>query len=706
MISNWKQKLKDTHITSPFSRSNKSPSKDNTPLSATSSLNPVNSIPSKPPAAYIPGSEYSGSTTYINGDDTEEDENSESAFTNTNEADGESQQETKPEPLEQKLETVATSSATAKSITNDLEKLNITPETITKNLTTTDPVLDESSAQAPVTKSNAKPGLLTVKVYTGNDIRLPISLKITKPVLERLASCGVNIDIPTMESNIDSLLQAANAPSGINTKDLELLVTKSLPALVQVPNPAGDSSVKTPLVYMTVEFDNNTEAIDAIGNTLQNPKFNNVTAFDVSNHLNSMNIQLFIRLPSVLIPDEGKTSEQNQDILVGTAQVNLKSFNVEGTSKRLINHGWISLTNPYTDKNAGFINITIDFKLQEKHSLSIKDFDLLKVIGKGSFGKVMQVRKKDTGKIYALKSIRKAHIVSKMEVTHTLAEKFVLSRVDNPFIVPLKFAFQSNEKLYLVLSFINGGELFYHLQQSRRFSPVRSKFYISELLSAIECLHNLNIIYRDLKPENILLDYQGHIALCDFGLCKMNMKIEQKTNTFCGTPEYLAPELLLNRGYTRVVDFWTLGTLLYEMLTGLPPFYDEDVNKMYSKILNDTLVFPSDMETSTKSLIKGLLTRDPTKRLGYNGTHEIKTHPYFADVDWNKLLVKGYIPPYKPLVKDSTDTSNFDSEFTSERPLDSVVDDFLSESVQKQFGGWTYIGSDTLGQVTRGESFK
>ena len=282
--------------------------------------------------------------------------------------------------------------------------------------------------------------------------------------------------------------------------------------------------------------------------------------------------------------------------------------------------------------------------------MSMDDFELLKVIGKGSFGKVMQVKKKNTGRIYAMKIIKKAHIVEREEVSHTMAERNVLGKLQHPFIVPLKYSFQSPEKLYLVLAFVNGGELFFHLQQEGRFSEDRVKLYAAELLCALECLHDLNIIYRDLKPENILLDYTGHIALCDFGLCKLNMKEGNKTNTFCGTPEYLAPEVLLGQGYTKTVDWWTLGILIYEMLVGLPPFYDENQNVMYRKILNDPLVFPDHLSPEAVDLLKKLLNRDGNLRLGVNGPQEIKGHAFFSTIDWRKLMGRQYNPPFRPNV--------------------------------------------------------
>lgn len=196
-----------------------------------------------------------------------------------------------------------------------------------------------------------------------------------------------------------------------------------------------------------------------------------------------------------------------------------------------------------------------------------------------------------------------------------------------------------------------------------------------------------------MKPENILLDYSGHIALCDFGLCKLDMKDEDRTNTFCGTPEYLAPELLLGQGYTKTVDWWTLGVLLYEMLTGLPPFYDENTNEMYRKILSEPLHFPSAevVPPSAKDLLTRLLNRKPDQRLGANGASEIKAHPFFHSIDWRKLLQRKYEPTFKPNVTDALDTKNFDVEFTQEIAQDSYVDGpVLSDDAQRDFVGFSY----------------
>jgi serum/glucocorticoid-regulated kinase 2 len=557
--------------------------------------------------------------------------------------------------------------------------------------TTVRSAADNSAASTQENLNRFKPGMLTIKIYTGSNFKIPFPINYDKEVLTRLINSGKRNHEDTLLSKLNNL---SVADDRLDPKDSSNVV----PATVTIP----PSIRKNSLIYFTMEFDKTIVSIEAETGTVASPTFNKISQFDVTKVRNELKFQVFLKLPSILLGSE-TAPQGNQDILISSKTIDLSFENINNPI-RLKNHDAVVFDNEYLDfleSTNGDILMSIDYRPNENKHLTIDDFDLLKVIGKGSFGKVMQVRKKDSGKIYALKAIRKSHIVSRSEVTHTLAERTVLARVDNPFIVPLKFSFQSPEKLYLVLSFINGGELFYHLQREGKFELSRARFYTCELLSALECLHSLDVIYRDLKPENILLDYKGHIALCDFGLCKLNMKNQDKTSTFCGTPEYLAPELLLGHGYTKVVDWWTLGILLYEMLTGLPPYYDEDVNTMYRKILTNPLKFPENFDKDAKDLLIGLLSRDPKQRLGNNGAKEIMEHAFFKLINWNKLNSKGYLPPFKPPVKDNFDTSNFDKEFTNEKPVDSVMNDYLSDSVQKQFGGWTYVGTEHLGDSGR-----
>ncbi|KAI5795487.1 kinase-like domain-containing protein [Peziza echinospora] len=452
--------------------------------------------------------------------------------------------------------------------------------------------------------------------------------------------------------------------------------------------------------YCVVEFDKTQVIVNAISGTLDAPTFAGSATqykFDVSRDTD-MSVGIYMRNPG--------RGGREEDLFLGNCKVQPRFEEPTPPQKQSKKSPappaagqsgieWIPLAG-----GTGSLKIGVEYRKNQDTPLTIENFDLLKVVGKGSFGKVMQVRKQDTSRVYALKTIRKAHIISRSEVNHTLAERTVLAQINNPFIVPLKFSFQSPEKLYLVLAFVNGGELFHHLQREGKFDVNRARFYTAELLCALECLHGFNVIYRDLKPENILLDYTGHIALCDFGLCKLNMKEDDKTNTFCGTPEYLAPELLLGQGYTKSVDWWTLGVLLYEMLTGLPPFYDENTNEMYRKILQDPLHFPGPeiVPNDAKSLLIRLLDRDPARRLGANGAAEIKSHRFFETVDWRKLLQKKIQPTFRPNVMNAMDTANFDREFTDEVPADSVVDgEFLSNSVQQQFTGWSYNRPGQLG---------
>jgi len=436
-----------------------------------------------------------------------------------------------------------------------------------------------------------------------------------------------------------------------------------------IPSNHGRISSKY-LPYALIDFDKLQVFVNAVSGTPENPLWagdNTQYKFDVS-RVTELNVHLYMPNPNAP-PGTGRS----QDIFMGVVRINPRfeekhefvqnpkaskkdrekaAAEFASREKELGHSGTEWLDVQY---GCGKLKIGVQYVENRKGSLTIDDFELLKVVGKGSFGKVMQVRKKDTNRIYALKTIRKAHIISRSEVAHTLAERSVLAQINNPFIVPLKFTFQSDEKLYFVLAFVNGGELFYHLQKETRFDVNRARFYTAELLCALECLHGFNVIYRDLKPENILLDYQGHIALCDFGLCKLNMKDEDRTNTFCGTPEYLAPELLMGQGYNKTVDWWTLGVLLYEMLTGLPPFYDENTNEMYRKILSEPLHFPNAevVPPAAKDLLTKLLNRKPEERLGAGGSAEIKAHPFFHAIDWRKLLQRKYEPTFKPRVVSS-----------------------------------------------------
>jgi len=326
-------------------------------------------------------------------------------------------------------------------------------------------------------------------------------------------------------------------------------------------------------------------------------------------------------------------------------------------------------------------------------AVGLQDFDLLNVIGKGSFGKVIQVRKKDTGRIYAMKVLNKKNILENNELEHTRTEKNILQKLVHPFLINLNYCFQTPDKLYFVMDYINGGELFYHLQKEHKFSPDRVRFYCAEIALGLEYLHNSGVIYRDLKPENILLTDEGHIILTDFGISKEGLIAEDsKTQTFCGTPEYLAPEVLEGRGYTKAVDWWSFGTLMFEMLTGLPPYYSQDVQQMYFKIMNAKLEFPDNLDESTQSILRGLLERDPNKRL--SDAQAIKQHPYFKSIDWDKILKKEIVPPYIPPVRDRSDVSMVDPVFTAERPTISEGSDpvgVIDKDSQSKFEGFTFV---------------
>jgi len=329
---------------------------------------------------------------------------------------------------------------------------------------------------------------------------------------------------------------------------------------------------------------------------------------------------------------------------------------------------------------------------EELPKVTLEDFDLLKVLGKGGFGKVMLVRKKGTTDIFAMKVLKKEAVIRRNQVAHTKTETHILKQIRHPFLTRMYFAFQSEGKLYMVLNYLPGGELFYRLKREGRFSVERVRLYSAEIGSGLGHLHSLDMIYRDLKPENVLLDEIGHICLTDFGLSKESVSTPNAARTFCGTPEYLAPEILQGAGHGKAVDWWSLGTLVFEMLTGLPPFYSRNINHMYEKILKAELRCPSYLPADVKALVESLLIRDPTRRLGSGKEDigELEQHAFFQPLDFNKVFNKEYTPVYKPNLSSATDTVQFDPQFTGEAAVDSHVDSSVLVGQPNHFEGFTY----------------
>ena len=330
-----------------------------------------------------------------------------------------------------------------------------------------------------------------------------------------------------------------------------------------------------------------------------------------------------------------------------------------------------------------------------KKLVNLDSFNVLKVIGKGSFGKVFLVRHKEKHTLHALKVLKKDFIIRKNQVEHTKTERSVLGYARHPYIVGLTMAFQTADKLFFVLDYCAGGELFFHLGKHGRFPEDRTKFYAAQITLALEYVHKLGVIYRDLKPENVLLDSKGNIRLTDFGLSKEGVRGHSSgASSFCGTPEYIAPEVLKRQGHGRAVDWWSLGALTYEMISGLPPFYSRNRDTMFDKIMKADITFPPFMSAEAKDILSKLLERDPQERLGSGegDANELKAHPFFRATDWAELSKGNISSPWVPTVSGSLDTSQFDEEFTGMMPVVSPgVRDAYFGSLDKEFEGFTFV---------------
>ena len=300
--------------------------------------------------------------------------------------------------------------------------------------------------------------------------------------------------------------------------------------------------------------------------------------------------------------------------------------------------------------------------------VKLEDFKVLKVIGRGSFGKVCLVEYLPTHETYAMKSLKKDLLIEQEQIENTLLEKEILQTIDYPLLCGLVFCFQTEERIYFVMPFLSGGELFQHLRKFRTFDEDKVRFYGAQIALALDYLHSKGIVYRDLKPENILMDSQGYLRLADFGMAK-KLKDDEKAMSFCGTPEYLAPEIITMEGHDKNADWWSFGILLFEMLCGLPPFYVENLDKMYDLIKNSKVKFPKRINLSedAKDVILKLLDKNPKKRLGsQNGIEEIKSHPFFKSIDFDLIVQKKIPAPFIPELSNDTDVQYFDEEFTNE----------------------------------------
>ncbi|KAG8569036.1 hypothetical protein GDO81_014238 [Engystomops pustulosus] len=335
--------------------------------------------------------------------------------------------------------------------------------------------------------------------------------------------------------------------------------------------------------------------------------------------------------------------------------------------------------------------------------LSLQDFDLIRVIGRGSYAKVLLVRLKKNDQTYAMKVVKKELVHDEEDIDWVQTEKHVFEQAsNNPFLVGLHSCFQTPSRLFLVIEYVNGGDLMFHMQRQRKLPEEHARFYAAEICIALNFLHERGIIYRDLKLDNVLLDAEGHIKLTDYGMCKEGLGPGDTTSTFCGTPNYIAPEILRGEEYGFSVDWWALGVLMFEMMAGRSPFDiitdNPDMNTedyLFQVILEKPIRIPRFLSVKASHVLKGFLNKDPKDRLGcqpQTGFTDIKSHTFFRSIDWDMLEKKQVVPPFKPQITDDYGLENFDTQFTSE-PVQLTPDDedVIKRIDQSEFEGFEYI---------------
>ena len=398
----------------------------------------------------------------------------------------------------------------------------------------------------------------------------------------------------------------------------------------------------------------------------------------------------------------------DQDTLSADDFMGRMSF---GISANMTKDGWFKFL---TEKEGELFNVPVSDeewtqKVEEmsispnnenRNGIGTSDFDFLLTLGKGSFGLVALAEYKETGQLYAIKMLRKDIVVKDGDVACTLIEKNVLAMPNkSPFLTQMHSCFQTVDRLFFVMELVSGGDLLNRIMKVGRFKEPTAVFYAAEIALGLMFLHSNGVIYRDLKLENVLLDQDGHIKIADFGMCKEDIRDGATARTFCGTPDYIAPEIVQFQPYNKSVDWWSFGVLVYEMLVGHPPFDGNDEDELFEAILTQTIDFPNAVSKEAKELVKGFLTRNPIKRLGCgpNGDQDILESEFFQTIDWAQLEARDIEPPFQPQNKNPKKAENFDKQF-KRMPVDlkPITNDIINQlkNSEDQFPDFDFVNPE------------
>ncbi|XP_065871409.1 serine/threonine-protein kinase AtPK2/AtPK19-like [Euphorbia lathyris] len=495
----------------------------------------------------------------------------------------------------------------------------------------------------------------------GNELKKPsiadvnLSLKLNK-----LTLCdSLEIEEVVSKECGNELKKPSIADVNLSLKLNKLTLCDSLEIVEELKQPSIDD-VDLPLKLSELKLCDSPEIVEAVSKQCGNEELKQPSIVDVDH---------FLKLSELTLCD---CPEIVEAVIKQSRNEELKKPSIAGVDSEIV------------------CDEIVEDQLLKEHSVGLEDFEILKVVGQGAFAKVYQVRKIDTSEIFAMKVMRKDKIMEKNHAEYMNSERDILAKVEHPFIVQLRYSFQTKYRLYLVLDFVNGGHLFFQLYRQGLFREDLARIYAAEIVSAVSHLHANNIMHRDLKPEHILLDADGHAMLTDFGLA-WKFDENTKSNSLCGTSEYMAPEIVLRKGHDKAADWWSLGILLYEMLTGEPPFSGGNRHKIQQKIVKDKIKLPAFLTSEAHSLLKALLQKEASKRLGSGpgGSEEIKSHKWFKSINWKKLEAREITPSFLPEIAGKQCIANFEEHWTNMPILDSPAT--TPKSNDNPFKGFNYV---------------